>query len=413
VSFTSAYPANLAKLSWPVQADIARGVEVVSYRYVWLPDAGAGRDAGIAAVPVSDACAGRETAAPGPIVSDRARGAERVGDRRVQLPDRGRGSERVPLRLFSLPARLATAEAHALAPYTTAEFPRPPPEQYEEDVASVEAELARVARGMPARAAAWRAIWRVAFDAMNNFLLALYYIREVLDYYHCWLDPIHFDWFFRVADRCWGLVQGYRKPRTGEIASPRITNDLIDAARCLKDLLLALWRLEDELSIVLAYGVCPMYGNTLFTMCGAGVSRPGGYFKTPPLASYTSASATVARGALPYIKNYSQNTVIYASSTWQGRPCARAYVAGDGWTVVWFEDRCLTGRADWDYDDVAVAFRLETLDGRPYLHVITIDGGHRDTNQLCIKFEAVDACFETLGAHGLPPACVGEHWIAL
>ena len=396
MSFTSAYPANLTKLAPPLIADIARGRDALVLALRVMRDAA--RIAALPALwrPAADSARAAETSAVGLLGRDSAATADTV-----------------PLRLFSLPERVAAAEVHALGPYTTAEFPKPPPEQYEEDVASAETELARVARGMPARAAAWRAIWRVAFDAMNNFLLALYYIREVLDHYGCWLDPIHFDWFFDVADRCWGLVQGYRKPRAGEIALPRITNDMIDAARCLKDLVLALWRLEDELSIVLAYGVCPIYGNTLFTLCGSGVPRPGGYFKTPPPVSYTSASATVARGALPYVKNYSQNTVIRANDSWRGMPCARAYVAGDGWTVVWFEDRCFTDLADWDYNDVAVAFRLETLDGKPYLHVITVDGEHKDTNQLCIKFEAVDTCFETLGLHPPPPACVGEHWMAL
>jgi hypothetical protein len=404
MSFVSAYPANLAKLLPYIIADIARARDALVLTEFIMSDALRATETAIVLLPYSDAARAAELMAAGPLGSDTAA-----------------GTETVPWRLLSTADRAAFAEAHALGPFTTAEFPKPPPEQYEEDVAIAETELARVARGAPARAAAWRALWRVAFDAMNNFLVALYYLREYADTCGLFIDPIIFRDFFNVADRCWGAVQGYRKPRTGEIAAPRITNDLIHVVRCLKDLLPALWELEEEIAslctAVRAFGVAFAYAWGVLSCNGVNLTEPGAYFKKPPPVSYTTAdvewASAYAPGVYPYIFNVRLCKYVYPDQKQDERPCVVVELFPGRWAVFWFEEYCGAAYNDWTRTDIGIALRVEVLDRKKYLHVIVINRCTRSANRVYIRVGNITYYLGSFSAYCGAPRCETEFWIAL
>ena len=230
---------------------------------------------------------------------------------------------------------------------------------------------------------------------------------------------------YNQLSKCWGLTASYRRPKSMELIQPEHENQLIDMLKCVEDLYSYLpayfmWVTRDsgvgrelgryiditEVADRVVYKPQPIeyFTNQL--------SPVGGYVLTPP-PPFKEGIVVVVYGIRAFIYNTSKGTQIWWDDTWQDKPCTQVSVYSDGWTVAWFEDLCFYSQPDWDWDDSAVAFRVERLDKTDYLHFVVLEKDHGDGNTDCIVSPAGVTCSPNLGSYSGPVRVAYETWIQL
>jgi len=258
------------------------------------------------------------------------------------------------------------------------------------------------------------------------------YILSLISFNLCRLAMIGkllSDDIYTQLSRCWRLATSYRRPKVLDIILPEHENELADMLKCTEELLSKLppslvWGVTDlgitkELSRYIdVTGVSDrlIYKSRPIEYFTEQLSPPGGYVLTPP-PPYKEALVVTIYGIRAFIFNTSTGAQIWWEDVWQGRPCTQISIYADGWTVAWFEDLCFYRSPDWDYNDSAVAFRVERLDGVDHIHFVVLEQHHSDGNTDCITHPLGDGrtmtCSPNLGPYSGPVRVAYETWIRL
>lgn len=423
MSFTSALPANVPKYSYTVgipavitAGDSASGGDAVLDRAIQIYDLGTGAEEPLARLPTQDSGTGGELYALTARAGDSGAGGEVVAYASRAFYDKGTGGDYVGAK--TMVQLDAGTGAELTAVHLTAVLPDPL-RALSSCVEAIDRVYGEVGSGNYIRPE--------HFNVVHTCIL---YGLSTLSYYLERLAArgviLGADTFEKLS-RCWSTASEWRKLYAGDILMPEHRNTLIDALKCFEELyyMLPRYRLmtvqdsfgaEDYCTIVDTSPVADRttYVSTPIEYFTNQLSPPGGYVQTPP------PPYTVARVDSLRVVYYGIDIVVYNVTlghrirwvdSYGGKPCASAKLFWDGWMVSWFEDMCFTGRADWDYDDIAVGIRMETLDGGRYLHMVVLDIEHGHTLRGCVTVLGVEYCSPNLGGYSGPMRVAYEAWI--
>jgi len=421
MSFTSALPANIPKYSAVVgvpvsivSVDTASGADSTSLTYRELYDYGVGVDLHRVKHVLGDLSTGLDMSRLSVRAVDSGITGELIQYTSRTIFDRGVCTDSI-LRFFR---QLTDGGIHKEFVVPMVGEVLPDPENVVEGcIDAIDTYYREVSYGYEVRAA--------HYTIVNDCVL---YILSLISFKLCRLAMIGkllSDDIYTQLSRCWRLATSYRRPKALDIILPEHENELADMLKCTEELLSKLPPLfvfgvsdlgiTEELSRyidVTSVSDRLIYRPRPIEYFTDKLSPPGGYVLTPP-PTFREALVVSAYGMRALIYNISTGKKILWEDIWRDRPCTRVYIYADGWVIVWFEDRCFYGEPDWDYDDIAAAFRFERLNGVVYLHFLALDQGHIDTERACIEYSGVEKCSPNIGGYSGPVRVAYEEWFAV
>jgi hypothetical protein len=422
VSFTSTFPTNIPKFSYAVaptivsSIDSAIGVDSISSIFRQLFDYVYGFELGFVKPLSTDLGVGMDLSRLSVRAGDIGSGVERVSYRSVVLFDYGKGSELVVKRFIQLFDLAKTLEVLIPSMHTTLSSALG---DVSSCISAVFSMYSEVDYGKEVKASHFTTVSDCALKVASTVgrLLQSLELRGIK-------FPV--DTYSKLAE-CWRLSATYPRLRSGSIIEPEHENMLIDIVTCLDSLYSLLKHLLAAGLVDRGSGVdylrtldlTPVadrliYVNTPIPHYTSQLSPPGGYVLTKPPVTFKTAYVgslwTTAWSLSLYVKNITAGYTIKWSDKRETTPCAKVYVYSDGWVIAWIEDMCW-GIPDWDYNDMAVGVRAEVLDEVTYIHTISLDQDHMDTDQPCIDVQGSTYCNGNIGSYSGPVRIVWETWI--
>jgi len=421
MSFTSTFPSNMPKYSSIVgiptvilSIDAASGADYNSLTWRELPDYGVGVDLSNVRHVLGDLSVGVEASS----LRVRAVDLGAVGEL-VQYISRVVFDKAVFTDVISAVTRTlfdSSISKELAAPMVSEIFPDP-----ESAVEKCINDISRLYSEVYYRADVRSTHCTVVHDCILSMLSLVSFKLQEMTRVGVVLSSDIYDQF----KKCWHMASSYRRPRPLDVVIAEDDNELVNMLKCTEELLSKLppflTRSTIDLGVARDFGRYIdvtsvsdrlIYRPRLIEYFTDRLSPPGGYVLKPP-PTFREALVVSAYGVRALIYNISKGNKILWEDIWQNKPCTYVYIYADGWVIVWFEDLCFYARPDWDYNDVAVAFRFERLNGVVYLHFLALDHSHADTDIVCIEYLGVEKCSPDIGYYFGPVRVVYEEWFAV